>query len=132
MSDANVFPLIWSKDVVAIADWAVTTLGLTQNWRADDANGVAEHVELAWPGGYVSLNVQAPSYANMGPCGIGLRLDSNTQVDEIHKIAQAANANITQPLQESPVAYSFTATDPDGNQWWVHAETGMLNSLRSG
>ncbi|MFT5102109.1 MAG: hypothetical protein ACI9HY_004245, partial [Planctomycetaceae bacterium] len=29
-----------------------------------------------------------------------------------------------------PVAFSFTATDPDGNQWWVNAETGFLDRLR--
>ena len=39
-------------------------------------------------------------------------------------------ANISQGLEESVVAYSFTATDPDGNEWWVNAETGMLDQLR--
>lgn len=25
----------------------------------------------------------------------------------------------------------WAAPGPDGNQWWVHAETGMLDTLRS-
>ena len=45
--------------------------------------------------------------------------------------AFAAGADITQGPEKSVVAYSFTATDPDGNQWWVNAKTGMLDQLRA-
>jgi len=66
----------------------------------------------------------------MGPSGISLRVDDPKEVDRIHERASAAGANVTQDLEMSPVAYSFTATDPDGNQWWVNAETGFLDKLR--
>jgi uncharacterized glyoxalase superfamily protein PhnB len=49
---------------------------------------------------------------------------------EIYQRALAAGANITQALEESMIAYSFTATDQDGNHWWVNAETGFLDKLR--
>ena len=50
----------------------------------------------------------------------------------VHDIAKrhAAGASIIQGPEESVVAYSFTAVDPDGNQWWVNAETGFLDQLR--
>ncbi len=45
---------------------------------------------------------------------------------------RAAGADITQGPEETRIAYSFTATDPDGNHWWVNAETGFLDRLRAG
>jgi len=131
MSDvtSEVFPLIWSKDVGALADWAVSTLGLTESWRAPGEDGQAEHVELHWFNGKVSINIDKGM--NMGPSGISLRVDDRQTVDEIHARAVSAGANITQGPEESFIAYSFTATDADGNQWWVNAETGALDELRS-
>ena len=67
-----------------------------------------------------------------GPRGISLRVDDRQFVEKTYEKAKAAGANITQGPEESRVAYSFTATDPDGNQWWVKAETGLLDELRSG
>ncbi|MEM7362791.1 MAG: VOC family protein [Pseudomonadota bacterium] len=138
MSDVTreVFPLIWSSDVAAVSDWAVESLGLIQSWRADDEDGVAEHVELHWHWqgkacGKVSINISRDTYEGMGPSGISLRVDDVAAVDEIHAKAVAAGASITQGPEKSVIAYSFTAVDPDGNQWWVNAETGMLDQLRA-
>lgn len=128
--NSEVFPLLWSNNVAQILDWAVASLGLLESWRADDGAGTVEHAELSWPGGKISINIKAENYANMGPSGIGLRVNDNAEVDRIHQLAVAAQSVIAQPLMENPVAYSFTALDPDGNQWWVHAETGMLDQLR--
>ena len=63
--------------------------------------------------------------------GIALRVDNRDRVTATHARAQAAGATISQGPEESRVAYSFTAVDPDGNQWWVHAETGFLDQLRA-
>jgi uncharacterized glyoxalase superfamily protein PhnB len=60
---------------------------------------------------------------------VKLNTVSSTGV-EIYQRALAAGANITQALEESMIAYSFTATDQDGNHWWVNAETGFLDKLR--
>ena len=54
---AEVFPLIWTKDVAAISDWAVATLGMTESWRAPGENGQIEHAELHWINGKVSINI---------------------------------------------------------------------------
>ncbi len=128
--NSEAFPMLWSTNVAQILDWAVLSLGLVESWRADDGAGTVEHAELHWPGGKISINIKADQYASMGPCGIGLRVNDNAEVERIHQLAAAAHAELVQPLMESPVAYSFTALDPDGNQWWVHAETGMLDQLR--
>ena len=66
----------------------------------------------------------------MGPSGISLRIDDKATVDRVYERARAAGAEITQGPEDSPIAYSFTAVDPDGNQWWVNAETGFLDKLR--
>lgn len=131
MSDAKseVFPLLWSKDVTALVDWAVSALGLKECWRAAGENGQVEHAELLWFSGKVSINIDRGD--NMGPSGLSLRVDDRQIVDQIHQQAVAAGASITQGPEESRVAYSFTATDADGNQWWVNAETGFLDELRT-
>ncbi len=125
---AEVFPLIWTKDVAAISDWAVAALGMTESWRAPGENGQIEHAELHWISGKVSINID--NGMEMGPSGISLRVDNPRVVDEIYELARAAGAKIIQGPEKSRVAYSFTATDRDGNQWWVNAETGFLDELR--
>ncbi len=125
---AEVFPLIWTKDVAALSDWAVAALGLTESWRAPAEDGVAEHAELHWFEGKVSINIDKGW--GMGPSGISLRVDDRETVDKVLAQAREAGANITQGPEDSRVAYSFTATDADGNQWWVNAETGFLDELR--
>lgn len=128
---AEVFPLVWTRNVPALAEWAVRTLGLTESWRAPpDAAGRVEHAELHWHRGKVSINFAEDG--RMGPAGISLRLDDREQVEAIHRRAVSAGANITQGPEETRIAYSFTATDPEGNQWWVNAETGFLDALRGG
>ena len=124
----EVYPLLWTRDVARLADWGVAVLGLTESWRAPGEDGQIEHAELHWGKGKISLNIKKED--NTGPAGIALRVDNRDQVDRIHARVQAAGGRITQPLAESLVAYSFTVTDDDGNQWWVHAETGFLDDLR--
>ncbi len=129
---SEVYPLLSSKNVGVIADWAVTSLGLTESWRFTNDDGVVEHAEVLWPGGRVSINVIQDSGSASGPSGIALRLDDSARVDAILAKARAAGATILRGPEETAVAYSFTAVDPDGNQWWVNAETGLLDELRGG
>ncbi|MEM8766114.1 MAG: VOC family protein [Pseudomonadota bacterium] len=127
----ELFPLLFSSDVEAIVDWATAALGLVESWRAPGEDGSLEHAELHWGTGKVSINVSGRGEHPSGPSSLSLRIDDRAEVDRLHEKAVAAGARITQPLMESPVAYSFTAVDPDGNEWWVNAETGMLESLRA-
>ncbi len=128
----ELFPLLFSSDVEAIVDWATEALGLLESWRAPGADGRLEHAELHWGIGKVSINIRGADEHPAGPSSLSLRIDDRAAVDRLHDQAVAAGARITQPLMESPVAYSFTAMDPDGNEWWVNAETGMLDTLRAG
>lgn len=130
VNTAEVYPLLWSADVAAIVDWAELSLGLTTSWRSANDSGVVEHAELTWPGGRVSVNINRDQFPVTGPAGIALRLDDRAAIDACHAKAVAAGAEIMQGPEDSPVAYGFTALDPDGNQWWVNAETGFLDSLR--
>ena len=126
---SEVFPLLWVDNVDEIADWAMRSLGLTQSWRTPGANDDSEHAELLWPGGRVSINIKADAYAHTGPGGIALRVSDRDAVDAVYRKAKEAGAN-AEPPAESTIAYSFTAIDPAGNQWWVHAENGLLDQLR--
>lgn len=125
---AEVFPLLWTKDVGALADWAVDTLGMEESWRASGEAGRVEHAELHWRGGKVSINIDTGM--GMGPSGMSLRVDNRQVVHDMYARAKAAGAKVTQGPEASRVAYSFTAEDPDGNHWWVNAETGFLDELR--
>ncbi|MEM7220426.1 MAG: VOC family protein [Pseudomonadota bacterium] len=132
--NAEVFPLLWTDDVGALADWAVATLGLTESWRAASDDGVVEHAELLWQdgAGRISINIRSDGGRDGGPSGISLRVDDRAIVDALHARAEGSGARLSQPLAETVVAYSFTVLDADGNQWWVNAETGMLDGLRAG
>ncbi len=126
----EVFPLVFADDVGRIADWAVERLGLTESWRAVEDSGVVEHAELSWPGGRISLNIRHDSNQHMGPAGISLRIDDPQQVKAVYARAVTAGASIIQGPETTRIAYSFTAVDPERNQWWVNAETGFLDQLR--
>lgn len=88
---AEVFPLIWTKDVAALADWAVNTLGLAESWRAPGEGGQIEHAELHWFNGKVSINIDKGM--NTGPSGISLRIDNNDAVDEVLDRARRADCS---------------------------------------
>ena len=126
---AETFPLLSTKDVGAIADWAVNTLGLTESWRAEE-DGIVEHAELHWVNGKVSINVENGSRS--GVMGVGLRLGSQSSVEAVYQRAKDNGCVFSRELAEGVVAYSFTALDPDGNEWWIHMETGVLDQLRAG
>lgn len=127
----EVFPLVWTSDVPALVAWAVDALGLVEAWRAPpNDDGEIEHAELLWFSGRISVNLTRPGKVLMGPSGISLRVDDRDRVDALYRRAVAAGASITQGPEETRIAYSFTATDADGNQWWVNAETGFLDRLR--
>ena len=129
---AEVFPLVWTEDVEGLATWAIGALGLTESWRAPgEDETIIEHLELHWFSGKISINYKRSEFEHTGPCGISLRVDDKDTVDRLFEKARAYGANTTQAPMDSPIAYSFTTTDPDGNQWWVNAETGMLDQLRS-
>ena len=124
----EVFPVLHVRDVDEIADWAVASLGLRENWRAAGESGITEHAELLWHAGRISINIHRGGPQRLG--GISLRVADRQRVDAAWQQAQAVGTNITQSLAESKIAYSFTATDPAGNEWWVNCETGLLDQLR--
>ena len=74
---AETFPLLSSADVGAIADWAVSNLGMSESWRNVE-DGVVAHAELHWLNGKVSINVI--NEERSGTMGVGLRLGSKESV----------------------------------------------------
>ena len=126
----SVFPLVWSRDVRALCEWATRSLGLELVWQVPPGDGEWEHAELRWAAGIVSVNYVRDGHEGMGPAGIAVRQGDRAAVDACHARAVGAGAKIVRGPEESLVSYSFTAEDPDGNQWWIHVETGALDELR--
>ena len=57
---------------------------------------------------------------NAPPVIIWLNLDSNEEVDELHRIWNANGVNIVSPPESKPwLLHEFTASDPDGNLFRV-------------
>lgn len=130
MNHPPVYPLLCSEDVARLLDWANPSLGLEEVWRDPRDGSAVEHAELGFSGGRISINQKTGLYTAMDPSGIALNVASRESVDKIAVRATAAGATIAHGPEESFVSYSLTAIDPDGNQWWVHAETGALDALR--
>ena len=126
----EVFPLLYSDDVAALADWAIRTLEFSESWRAPGPDGLIEHAELLGFGGKISVNIRHDPTVPRAQAGIGLRIDDSGEVERLYAVAKAAGAEIVNPLATSRVSFSFTVRDIDGNEWWVHAETGFLDQLR--
>lgn len=95
-------------------------------------NGVTTEAHpLLWDKGRISINVKGEQYRAMGPSGISLRIDDRQRVERLYERDRASGMQIIRGPEDTRVAYSFTALDPDGNRWWVNAESGFLDELRS-
>ena len=125
---SEIYPPIWSDDVGALLDWAIAVFDMKESWRASSEEGQIEHGELNRGRGKASSNIS--NGRRIGPSGISLRVEDRILVDEIYQGVVAAGGNITQKREGSMIADSFTATDQDGNHWWVNVETGFLDKLR--
>ena len=126
----EVISLLFSDQPAVIADWAIQQLGLEESWRASNDEGVVEHIELRWAQSRISINATRDGQEITGKTSLGLRLDDDASVRALYQRASEFGAEIRMALTESKVALSFTLADPDGNEWWVNAETGFLNQLR--
>ena len=126
----EVISLLFSDQTGIIADWAIKQLGLEESWRASYDDGAVEHVELRWAKSRISINATREGQQITGKTSLGLRLDDAASVKALYQQAIQFGAEIRMALTESKVALSFTLADPDGNEWWVNAETGFLDQLR--
>ena len=126
----EVISLLFSDQPGIIADWAIKRLGLEESWRASNDDGAVEHVELRWAQSRISINATREGQEITGKTSLGLRLDDDASVKALYQRAIEFGAEIRMALTESKVALSFTLADPDGNEWWVNAETGFLDQLR--
>ena len=126
----EVISLLFSDQPGIIADWAIKQLGLEESWRASNDDGAVEHIELRWAKSRISINATREGQQITGKTSLGLRLDDAASVKALYQQAIQFGAEIRMALTESKVALSFTLADPDGNEWWVNAETGFLDQLR--
>ena len=121
----RVVSLLVKKDPQSLLRFFSKTLGIEAHWKHEDGDGHVVHAEVLWGRDRISINAGEPR-----PCSLGLEVQDEQTVERLFERALSASAHIEMGLTHSKVAFSFTIQDPEGNQYWIHSETGLLDQLR--
>ena len=111
-------PEIPVTDMDQALDYYVSKLGFHVDWGGPDG-GIAgiskEHCRL-----FLTNRDFREQTGNTPPVIVWLNLNSNEEVDDLHKIWNADGAKILSPPESKPwKLHEFTASDLDGNQFRV-------------
>jgi len=121
----RVVPLLVTRDPQSLLTFFSKTLDIEAHWKHEDGDGRVVHAEVLWGSDRISITAGEPRR-----CSLGLEVEDEATVERLFERAVLASAQIEMGLTHSKVAYSFTIQDTDGNQYWIHAETGYLDQLR--
>ena len=121
----RVVPLLATRDPQPLLSFFSKTLDVEAHWKHEDGDGRLVHAEVLWGSDRISIAAGEPRR-----CSLGLEVEDEATVERLFERAVSASAHIEMGLTHSKVAYSFTIQDADGNQYWIHAETGYLDQLR--
>ena len=125
MNGVRVIPLLATRDPESLLTFFSKTPDVEAHWQHEDGDGRLVHAEVLWGSDRISLAKGEPRR-----CSLGLEVEDDATVERLFERAVSASAHIEMGLTHSKVAYSFTIQDADGNQYWIHAETGYLDQLR--
>ncbi len=138
-SRSTIMPTLRYRNAPAAIDWLCTVLGFARHAVYANPDGTIAHAELTLGGGMIMLgsakdDEYSSSFKSPGEVG-GVETRGAyivvADADAIHARAQAANAAIVRPLQNTNYgSRDFTVKDPEGHTWsvgtydpWVkHAE----------
>ena len=115
-------PYLVYRDAVAAIDFLVSVFGFELGNRLDMQDGSVAHCELRIGSAAIMISSE---FASMG---LASPIDQQTRysqvmvmvenVDDHHRKAQAAGANITAPPQEQPFGDKlYRVSDPEGHRW---------------
>ena len=111
-------PEIPVKDVAAAAAYYQKSFGFSLDWGGGDI-GLAG-ISRGRCRMFLADQEFRQGHGNVGPLLIWLNLDSNDEVDELHREWTASNARLLSTPESKPFGlHEFTAADLDGNLFRV-------------
>ena len=122
----TVAPYIAYENPAKAIDWLVNTFGFTSLAVYDDGAGNVYHAELrVGEHGLIMINpanemlrVGEPLALGAASAGTFVRVETDTEVDELHDRAVAGGAEILLAPESKPHdSYEFTCRDPQGHVW---------------
>lgn len=103
------------RDADAALDWITGVLGLRELFVVRGDGGRIAHAEVGWGGGAVMLGERSDA---PGGGQVYLVADDATMRAAYQRVT-AAGAEVRRPLADQGYGWSFTAADPEGNEWSV-------------
>jgi uncharacterized glyoxalase superfamily protein PhnB len=112
----TVFPCLTFKDAKASIAWLERTLGAERVAVYEDDEGRVNHAEIRIGASTIMAgDERAGSRAT--PPGASVVYVVVEDADAAFERAQAAGADVTEPVDQSYGSRDVTVTDPDGNRW---------------
>ncbi len=127
-SPSTIMPTLRYRNAPAAIDWLCTVLGFARHAVYSNPDGTIAHAELTLGGGMIMLgstkdDAYGRGFKSPGEVG-GVETRSAyivvADADEVHARAQAAQAPIVRPLQNTNYgSREFSLKDPEGHTWSV-------------
>lgn len=111
-----VMPYLLVKDAYKFLEFSKKILGATQQYLAERSPGVVMHAELRIEQAVIMFADATDAYPEF-PGSMFLYI---SDVDGVHKRAEAAGLKILQPLEDRDYGRGFGFADDFGNNWWVN------------
>jgi uncharacterized glyoxalase superfamily protein PhnB len=125
-SPSTIMPTLRYRNAPAAIDWLCTVLGFARHAVYSNPDGTIAHAELTLGGGMIMLgSAKDDEYSSRvkSPNEVGGVETRGVYIvvadaDQVHARAQAANADIVRPLQNTDYgSRDFTVRDPEGHTW---------------
>ncbi|WP_018216113.1 VOC family protein [Salinispora vitiensis] len=122
----TIAPYLAYEDPAKAIEWLINTFGFTELAVFDDGQGNVYHAELQVGhqaliminGANSALRIGEPSTLGAASAGTFVRRETDTEVNELHRRAVAAGAEILlEPEVKPHDSYEFTCRDPQGQVW---------------
>ena len=127
-SRSTIMPALRYRDAPAAIDWLCTVLGFARHAVYANPDGTIAHAELTLGGGMIMLGSAKDDEYGRGfksPGEVGGVETRGAYIvvadaDAVYARAQAANATIVRPLQNTDYgSREFSLKDPEGHTWSV-------------
>jgi uncharacterized glyoxalase superfamily protein PhnB len=121
----TVFPCITFTDAKASIDWLERVLGAERVAVYEDDEGRVAHAEIRIGANTIMCgDERAGSQAT--PAGVSVVYVVVDDADAAYERAKAAEADVTEPVDQDYGSRDVTVTDPDGNRWSLGTYGGAL------
>ena len=119
----TVFPCITFRDAKASLRWLAEVLGAEQVAAYEDDEGRISHAEIRI-GESVVMCGDERAGSKATPPGVSVVYVVIPDADAAYERAEAAGAEVTEPVEQDYGSRDITVTDPDGNRWSLGTYAG--------